>query len=194
MATSLSHSPQLLTFSYRKSYPSFSFPKIQSFLHKNRQFHLKTQTLLPNIQSFLHQKEKIHLKTQTSNHLGHIQRVKRASCSDSFLEIIEKEESLLATEEKPLKFLLWVLLWASVSIGLFAVSGNAKAATAAADSIRASGFGVKVATALRSLGWPDEAVVFALATLPVIELRGAIPVGYWLQLKPIALTVLSILG
>ncbi|ONK65284.1 uncharacterized protein A4U43_C07F35550 [Asparagus officinalis] len=68
------------------------------------------------------------------------------------------------------------------------------AALAAADSIRASGFGLKVATALRSLGWPDEAVVFALATLPVLELRGAIPVGYWMHLHPMRLTVLSILG
>ncbi|OIT29076.1 PREDICTED: uncharacterized protein LOC109211827 [Nicotiana attenuata] len=204
MATSLSHSPQLLPFSYMKSsHPSFSFPKIPSFLHQNRQFHLKTQSF-PIFQTFNHlghiQKREFQLKNQnfpifqTFNHLGHIQRVKRACCCDSVLETIEKEESLLANEEKPLKFLFWVLLWASVSIGLFAVSGDAKAVTAAADSIRASGFGVKVATALRSLGWPDEAVVFALATLPVIELRGAIPVGYWLQLKPIALTVLSILG
>jgi uncharacterized membrane protein len=36
--------------------------------------------------------------------------------------------------------------------------------------------------------------VFTLATLPVLELRGAIPVGYWLQLNPATLTVLSILG
>lgn len=94
-----------------------------------------------------------------------------------------------------MKILLWVLLWASVSIGLYAFSGDAKAAAiAAADSIRASGFGVKVANALRASGWPDEAVVFALATLPVIELRGAIPVGYWLQLKPVMLSVLSVLG
>lgn len=68
------------------------------------------------------------------------------------------------------------------------------AALAAADSIRASGIGLKVATALRGLGWPDEAVVFALATLPVLELRGAIPVGYWMHLHPMQLTVLSILG
>lgn len=79
-----------------------------------------------------------------------------------------------------------------MSIGLYAFSGDAKAA--AIDSIRASGFGVKVANALRASGWPDEAVVFALATLPVIELRGAIPVGYWLQLKPLKLTALSVLG
>lgn len=128
--------------------------------------------------------------------MGRFQNVTRTSC-DSFLEVIEEEEEglLTTTEEKPLKFLFWVLLWASVSVGLFAVSGDAKAtAAASADSIRASGFGVKVANALRSLGWPDEAVVFALATLPVIELRGAIPVGYWLQLKPSVLTVLSVLG
>ncbi|XP_049405578.1 uncharacterized protein LOC125869058 [Solanum stenotomum] len=176
MAISLSHSPQLSTFSYRKSNPSFSFPKIHSFLHQNRQIHLKTQSF-PILQTF--------------SHLGRVQRVIRASSSDSFLEVIEEEEGLLPTEEKPLKFLFWVLLWASVSVGLFVVSGDAKAA---ADSIRASGFGVKVANALRSSGWPDEAAVFALATLPVIELRGAIPVGYWLQLKPTVLTVLSVLG
>ncbi|KAL2519429.1 putative small multi-drug export [Abeliophyllum distichum] len=113
--------------------------------------------------------------------------------SIDFLESTDKneEKSLLGSKEKPMKFLFWVLLWASVSLGLYAFSGDAKAAT---DSIRASGFGVKVANALRASGWPDEAVVFALATLPVIELRGAIPVGYWLQLKPVILTVLSILG
>lgn len=91
-----------------------------------------------------------------------------------------------------MKFGLWVLFWASVSLAWFAASGDANAA--AADSIRASSFGVKIANALRGLGWPDEAVVFALATLPVIELRGAIPVGYWLQLTPVMLTVLAVLG
>lgn len=36
--------------------------------------------------------------------------------------------------------------------------------------------------------------MLALATLPVIELRGAIPVGYWLQLNPIMLTFLAVIG
>lgn len=62
------------------------------------------------------------------------------------------------------------------------------------DSIRASGFGLKVATALRKSGWIDEAIVFLLATLPVIELRGAIPVGYWMRLSPLKLTIVSVLG
>lgn len=97
-------------------------------------------------------------------------------------------------EERPVKFFVWVLIWASLSVAWFAASGDANAAATAADSIKASSFGLKIASALRGLGWPDEAVVFALATLPVLELRGAIPVGYWMQLKPVILTVLSVLG
>ncbi|KAK8963967.1 hypothetical protein KSP40_PGU011595 [Platanthera guangdongensis] len=62
------------------------------------------------------------------------------------------------------------------------------------DSIRASALGLKVATALRKSGWFDEAIVFFLATLPVIELRGAIPVGYWMRLDPLSLTIVSVLG
>ncbi|KAK8567720.1 hypothetical protein V6N13_105678 [Hibiscus sabdariffa] len=106
-----------------------------------------------------------------------------------------EEEILPSFEEKPLNFALWVLVGFSLSLIWYATSGDANAATAAAaDSIRASGFGLKVASALRGSGWPDEAVVFALATLPVLELRGAIPVGYWMQLNPTLLTILSIIG
>lgn len=95
-----------------------------------------------------------------------------------------------------MKTVLWVLFWASVSLAIFAFSKDAKATTTyvADSSIKASSFGLKIAAALRGSGWPDEGIVFALATLPVIELRGAIPVGYWMQLKPVILTVLSILG
>lgn len=99
-----------------------------------------------------------------------------------------------------MKTVLWVLFWTSVSLVVFAFSKDAaKAASVSVSvvtdsSIKASSFGVKVASFLRGSGWPDEAVVFALATLPVIELRGAIPVGYWMKLNPILLTVLSILG
>lgn len=43
---------------------------------------------------------------------------------------------------------------------------------------------VKVGTALRRLGWTSELVAFALATLPVLELREAIPVEHWMQIDP----------
>uniref|UniRef100_A0A0E0KKA5 Small multi-drug export protein n=1 Tax=Oryza punctata TaxID=4537 RepID=A0A0E0KKA5_ORYPU len=90
----------------------------------------------------------------------------------------------------------WGALARRMALGALgcAVLCGGGAAMAAEDSIKASGFGLRVAASLRRLGWPDEAVVFTLATLPVIELRGAIPVGYWMQLDPIRLTVLSVLG
>ncbi|KAH7570164.1 hypothetical protein ACOSP7_018139 [Xanthoceras sorbifolium] len=116
-----------------------------------------------------------------------------SSSSDGFHGKTTEEDTDIFpfSKESPGKYLLWVLVWASLSLVWFAASGDANAAV---DSIRASSFGLKIATALRSSGWPDEAVVFALATLPIIELRGAIPVGYWMQLKPVLLTILSVLG
>ncbi|KAK9935221.1 hypothetical protein M0R45_022331 [Rubus argutus] len=162
----------LFKFSPKLAYPSFTQSKQPPF---NSNAHIKLQTLRP------------------------LSPLLKASpprvSSRGFLDKDEEDEVLQLFQERPVKFGLWVLFWASVSLAWFAASGDANAtANAAADSIRASGFGLKIANALRGLGWPDEAVVFALATLPVIELRGAIPVGYWLQLKPIMLTVLAVLG
>ncbi|XP_062111717.1 uncharacterized protein LOC133823129 [Humulus lupulus] len=111
--------------------------------------------------------------------------------SEGLLDTAEENENMPSFEERPLKFSFWVLFWASLSLVWFATS---KDANAAADSIKASSFGLKIASKLRGSGWPDEAVVFSLATLPLLELRGAIPVGYWLQLKPVVLTILAVLG
>ncbi|KAF8040062.1 hypothetical protein BT93_B2320 [Corymbia citriodora subsp. variegata] len=132
-------------------------------------------------------------------HLGPLFAYPRASPSparddlwgDGFASVAEEDGDLTIPEERPVKFLLWVVFWASLSLAWFAAS---KDANAAVDSIKASGFGLKVASKLWSSGWPSEAVVFALATLPVIELRGAIPVGYWMQLNPSLLTILSVIG
>lgn len=134
----------------------------------------------------------------TNSHLKPHLATTRASSSsssyssDGFLDTAEENDIIAASfAGRPLKFAFWVLFWASLSVVWFATS---KDASAASDSIKASGFGLKIANALRGSGWPDEAVVFALATLPLLELRGAIPVGYWMQLKPVVLTVLSVLG
>ncbi|CAI8587787.1 unnamed protein product [Vicia faba] len=111
--------------------------------------------------------------------------------SKQCLGAIDEPERLIFYEEKPVKFAFWVVFWASLSLAWFAYS---KDANAAVDSIKASGFGLKIADSLRKLGFPDWVVVFIIAALPVLELRGAIPVGYWLQLNPVTLTVVSILG
>eukprot|EP00897_Mesotaenium_endlicherianum_P006040 jgi/Mesen1/5464/ME000273S04695 len=61
-------------------------------------------------------------------------------------------------------------------------------------SIGKSSLGQSIATWLRSSGCPDEAIIFLMAMLPVIELRGSVPVGYWMGLEPVRLSALAILG
>jgi hypothetical protein len=68
------------------------------------------------------------------------------------------------------------------------------AAWAATQSIGMSSLGLKVATFLRGSGWADEVVVAVIAMLPVLELRGAIPVGYWMGIPPLMTYVLSVFG
>ncbi|XP_010514028.1 PREDICTED: uncharacterized protein LOC104790037 isoform X2 [Camelina sativa] len=139
------------------------------------------------------------LESQSSSLYHPLRRnITRVSSSpDGFLGKAKEDEEgdeiiqLPSIGVNPVKFAICVALWASFSLLWFARSGDAKAAT---DSIKSSSFGLRIAAALRQFGWPDEAVVFALATLPVIELRGAIPVGYWMQLKPTVLTFFSVLG
>lgn len=186
MASSVSFSPHSLT--------------LLKFSHKNSQIKFITSNQLPNF--LIHSTTKsiqlnsrTPLKVEIFNHLGHfpVSCVSTKSSSNRSFDLVQEDELILPSNKSgPIKTILLVLLWASVFVGFYVASGDANAA--AADSIRASSFGQRFAQALRSFGWPDEAVVFALATLPVIELRGAIPVGYWLQLKPLVLTVLSILG
>ncbi len=42
--------------------------------------------------------------------------------------------------------------------------------------------GQKIANFFRSFGLPDVAVLALISALPVVELRGAIPVGIWMGL------------
>ncbi|XP_038893409.1 uncharacterized protein LOC120082205 [Benincasa hispida] len=172
----------------------FTSPLISVFSPRKTLFSLKL-----NRPSITQSKQSLHLSSSCVNvrhfnyfkHVFSTSRIFRTVTRSSSNGFLEDDEILPSFEEKPVKVVLLVLFWASLSLAWFAASGDAKAA---ADSIRASNFGLKIASALQSSGWSPEAVVFALATLPVIELRGAIPVGYWLHLKPVALTVLSVLG
>ena len=57
------------------------------------------------------------------------------------------------------------------------------------------GIGVRVATSLRRVGLPDAAVVMLIAALPIVELRGAIPVGIVVfKMNPWLVFALSVLG
>ena len=86
---------------------------------------------------------------------------------------------------QPLPLLLLFLL------SFFLFSPRACASTHAEGVLS---FGQKVAQLLRSSGIPDEAIIFLIASLPLVELRGAVPVAYWLQMDPLKASVLAILG
>ncbi|GBG63811.1 hypothetical protein CBR_g39595 [Chara braunii] len=69
-----------------------------------------------------------------------------------------------------------------------------KLASAAAQTLAQSSLGLRVAAALRSSNWPDSAIIFVISMLPVLELRGAVPVGYWMGLDPGVTIPVSIIG
>jgi uncharacterized membrane protein len=54
--------------------------------------------------------------------------------------------------------------------------------------------GQRIAFALRRLGWPDELVVVAISTLPIVELRGAVPAGHIMGMNPWAVYALAVVG
>jgi uncharacterized membrane protein len=54
--------------------------------------------------------------------------------------------------------------------------------------------GHRIAARLKRRGIPDEAVVFAVSALPVVELRGGIPLGYMLGMNPYKVFALAVAG
>lgn len=59
------------------------------------------------------------------------------------------------------------------------------AAKAAAETAEHLHLGQKVANYFRSFGIPDLAILAIISSMPVVELRGAVPVGVWMGLNPL---------
>lgn len=110
--------------------------------------------------------------------------------------LVEREHCSVSKGSASLQLTCSLLRNFVIALGIFSFSTSlfCGCAQASEATIKASHLGLKVASVLRQTGWPDEAIVFFMAMLPVLELRGAIPVGYWMQLDPLKLSVLSILG
>lgn len=68
------------------------------------------------------------------------------------------------------------------------------ASTGAIETTGHTSIGQKLATVLRSRGFTKELVVLFLSALPVVELRGGIPVGFLLGLPPFHTFLLSVTG
>eukprot|EP00249_Psilotum_nudum_P007320 c20470_g1_i1 orf=411-1436(-) len=115
-----------------------------------------------------------------------------------------KEDSGKLSDSKVLRTLLWnrtplmsiffVIVSLIISAGVVCSQVYAASQVYASQSIKTSALGLRVAHFLRTSGWTDEVIVLVMAMLPVLELRGAIPIGYWMQLDPMKLSILAVLG
>mmetsp|Transcript_1605 Transcript_1605/g.3409 ORF Transcript_1605/g.3409 Transcript_1605/m.3409 type:complete len:330 (+) Transcript_1605:276-1265(+) len=101
-------------------------------------------------------------------------------------------------------------LLASIAVLLFTVvcaaapqSANATHQITAASAAAAASspsqhhhhhIGHRIARSLQSLGLPDMLVLAAISALPVVELRGGIPVGYWMGLHPLQVLAVCVVG
>ena len=54
--------------------------------------------------------------------------------------------------------------------------------------------GVRVANLLRRSGLPDSVSVFLISTLPIVELRGAVPAGHIFGMNPFVIYALAVAG
>lgn len=73
-------------------------------------------------------------------------------------------------------------------------SPPAYAAKAAAETVEHLHVGQKIANYFRSFGIPDLAVLAMISAMPVVELRGAVPVGVWMGLPITKILPVCVLG
>lgn len=87
-----------------------------------------------------------------------------------------------------------VVLLSALLFCVAASAADAPGAVPAAEEGHHS-TGEKIATVLRRAGLPDGAVVFLISTLPIVELRGSIPVGINVfKMNPVLVYFLSVAG
>ena len=83
-----------------------------------------------------------------------------------------------------IKALLLLALVASLNLHVYGQAESSMAAPHQAAETEHHSIGERVAGALRSMGLPDPLVIAAISTLPIVELRGAVPVGHLLVDMP----------
>jgi hypothetical protein len=70
----------------------------------------------------------------------------------------------------------------------------AKQAAAVAPAVEHLHVGQKVANYFRTFGIPDLGILAIISAMPVIELRGAVPVGLWMGLPITKVLPVCVLG
>ncbi|HPG00880.1 MAG TPA: small multi-drug export protein [Kiritimatiellia bacterium] len=88
----------------------------------------------------------------------------------------------------------WLMVFCLVLLLCTVLCSYASDAEGGSTAIAGHGIGGKIAAPLRRLGLPDAVVVMLIAALPIVELRGSIPVGFMLGMNPWLVFILSVVG
>jgi hypothetical protein len=72
--------------------------------------------------------------------------------------------------------------------------GKKTAAVTAAAAPEHLHVGQKIANYFRTFGLPDTAILAIISAMPVVELRGAVPVGVWMGLPITTVLPVCVLG
>ena len=83
---------------------------------------------------------------------------------------------------------------AFLAIAMVQVPMSAHAAKKAAEVTEHLHTGQKVANFFRTFGIPDLGVLAIISALPVVELRGAVPVGIWMGYPITTVLPICVLG
>ncbi|MGD9873460.1 MAG: COG2426 family protein [Kiritimatiellia bacterium] len=79
----------------------------------------------------------------------------------------------------------------TIILALLCATGGLMAAEPSAEH---HSTGAKIASWMRGTGLPDELTVVAISMLPIVELRGAIPVGHIMKMNPWLVYALAVVG
>ena len=109
------------------------------------------------------------------------------SYSNSVAELTEKP-----LHKKIIKPALTTLLLSAIV--LVSTKQPALAAKAATSTVEHLHTGQKIANYFRSFGLPDLAILAIISALPVVELRGAVPVGVWMGYPVLTVLPVCVLG
>ena len=88
----------------------------------------------------------------------------------------------------------WLMVFCLVLLLCTVLCSYASDVEGGSTDIAGHGIGGKIAAPLRRLGLPDAVVVMLIAALPIVELRGSIPVGFMLGMNPWLVFILSVVG
>jgi len=90
-----------------------------------------------------------------------------------------------------------LLLFSLVCVSFSSFAGAESTPPAVPDEqviVHHDSIGVKIANTLRKMGLSDPMAVVLISTLPIVELRGAVPVGHLFGMNPWVVYVVAVLG